>query len=208
MSVHHLNEEEKGFALWMRMSGYRLLEIADFLGVSMQTICILCKNEGVKKEQCREAHGNARPTSERNQEICRLRREGITLAEIGIKFKITRERVRQVCKKDGVKKPPKAPAPLFPIKWFRLTMVRHLHACGYYRCGPCDAWLPGEDFSCLRTRRCRKCTARYVNEWYHKNHSRSLKAAREYRRANKDKTSLYGKRYREKRKKQSGGSAC
>lgn len=45
---------------------------------------------------------------ERNTEICRLYVEGATLQEVGEGFKLSRERVRQILRKNGVYKKDRA----------------------------------------------------------------------------------------------------
>ena len=44
---------------------------------------------------------NESEKKDRNREILELRTQGLSLRQIGDKFLITRERVRQICKKYG-----------------------------------------------------------------------------------------------------------
>ena len=46
---------------------------------------------------------------ERNRRIVELRQSGLTLAEVGAKFGITKERVRQIVKEAGVVAEPQSP---------------------------------------------------------------------------------------------------
>lgn len=46
---------------------------------------------------------------ERNRRIVELRQGGLTLAEVGAKFGITKERVRQIVKEAGVVPEPQSP---------------------------------------------------------------------------------------------------
>lgn len=46
-------------------------------------------------------HGPRKWLTERNEEIVKLRRSGMTLQQVGERFQITRERVRQIVERFG-----------------------------------------------------------------------------------------------------------
>jgi Sigma-70, region 4 len=95
-----------------------------------------------------------------------MRRQGMSLEDIGRKYGCSRERIRQIQKLSGVD-----PKELhvyvtnhkqrYPIPGFVGAMKRELRNHGYRWCGQeCKAWLPVEAFSVCSNACCRKCNTR------------------------------------------------
>ena len=150
----------------MRRQGITLQAIARELNLGVSSVANICARHKVKREG-KLVHN---PLSlvwtklqDRNAEMCELRRQGKTLQEIGDKFNITRERVRQLCDKFSAVKPP--PPQQWPIPGFNLRMRRWLWAAGYRKCyGGCGLWSCGITNT---NTRCRACNAALANQYYH-----------------------------------------
>lgn len=97
-------KEEKQKIIDLRNEGYTYAAIAEMTGIAEHNVTNYCKKAGAKS-----GHGhlgrknNGSPVAARNETIRELRKEGLTLAQIGEIYDITRERVRQLCV--GIKSP-------------------------------------------------------------------------------------------------------
>ena len=98
------SEEEKQKVVGLRKEGYVCRAISEMTDVKLHYVRIICQDVATGK-----AYGHlgrkksCNPFDDRNEKIRELREQGLTLKEIGGMYKITRERVRQLC--EGVKKP-------------------------------------------------------------------------------------------------------
>ena len=99
-------------------------------------------------------------------DIVAMRRQGMTMSEIGRKYGCTRERIRQIQKLSGVDPKDLRTSTVnhkqrYPIPGFFTAMKQELLNHGYRWCGQeCKAWLPATEFSAVRTTCCRKCNTR------------------------------------------------
>ena len=92
---NHINLEQ--FKYMYYEEGMLQKDIAKFHGISVSTLYKMMDFHKMERKH--------KKTSKRDREICNLRIEGLTLANIGKKFNITRERVRQILTYYNVSKP-------------------------------------------------------------------------------------------------------
>lgn len=131
--------------------------------------------------------------------IYAMRSRGCTLQEIATTFfGVSRERIRQICKKGDAWPPPK-PLRLYPKK-FGCAMRRHLYAAGIYWCCVCRRWLGAKQFPPIPYNRCRECNTKRKVAAYHAHLEQSRAVAVKWQRANRDKCKEYTRRYLAKRK--------
>ena len=110
-----LSPEVREEIIKLRKAGYIYAAITRKLGVSRCSVSRICKDAGIPKpppgKQLGRKLGSGRykrvfspsPFQDRNDEMRELRRQGLTLREIGDKYGITEERARQLCV--GIERP-------------------------------------------------------------------------------------------------------
>lgn len=77
------------------MQGATTRELSERHALSLQMVCKVLRDAGIKANR-------KKPPTERALKMASMFRQGITLAKIGEQFGITRERVRQLLKKQGI----------------------------------------------------------------------------------------------------------
>lgn len=78
-------------------------ELAEKYGVSTPTVLSRVRAAGVARRRGpRQGHGSKRMCPDRDAAIAARRRSGETLQSIGDEYGLTRERVRQICQREGV----------------------------------------------------------------------------------------------------------
>jgi len=85
------------------MSGDRLLRIPNVGPKAIAEISQALADATVRSDDPLECLGlpTARVSSERDRELIRMRQQGVTLAQLARRFRISRERVRQILERDG-----------------------------------------------------------------------------------------------------------
>jgi DNA-binding CsgD family transcriptional regulator len=102
---HFYSNDQRQEIVSLRKQGYVIRAIAEKLDLNERCVNHACKHAGLGGtigHLGRKPMGTS-PFSERNGEMRDLRGQGLTLQQIGDKYGITRERVRQLCV--GVEKP-------------------------------------------------------------------------------------------------------
>jgi DNA-binding CsgD family transcriptional regulator len=85
-------------AIALAKDGHYPAEIARITGMSAGGVMLLLRREGVTPGK----HTHTQPNKDRAAKIADMFRQGVTLERIGAQFGITRERVRQILKRDGL----------------------------------------------------------------------------------------------------------
>jgi hypothetical protein len=103
-----------------------------------------------------------------------LSQSGLPLAEIGKRFGITRERVRQIIGESQRKYIPK------PVKWptryWHQTMLGWMNEQGYRKCSDCKLWKSDVTLG----KRCRGCARIHTIQWAAENPKQWRKLRRDY----------------------------
>jgi DNA-binding transcriptional MerR regulator len=126
----------------------------------------------------------------RIEQMNTLRDSGLSLSQIGERYGLTRERVRQLI--EGRKKPPKPPK--WPLKYFRRIMRQWLWDANIHRCGICKLWAC--DVTAVQ-RRCKECNRQRTAAYFATQHGRETQ--KRWQIKNPDKLRLYRKRWQAKR---------
>ena len=97
---------QAGVVVFLRKQGYVCRTIGEMVGLHTATVRLICNHADLAGTIGQVGRKRAQsPQHERNATMRELRSQGLTLQEIGEKYGITRERVRQICV--GVEKPKK-----------------------------------------------------------------------------------------------------
>ena len=185
----------------LRREGKTFRQIGIEFGVTGNTVHYLFKREFTAEElQSMRIEGKVvrikpgiyrSPKKERNREIANRRQAGEAFDSIGKSYGLTRERIRQICKRLGAKppeKPPEVPGKMVFHRW--------LKEAGYRRCyGTCKLWVPESQMSGLR---CRVCNAAQQHSLWIKDHDGMLEKRRAWQRKNPDKLKATMRRYRDR----------
>jgi len=150
----------------LRMAGKTFKQIAAELGGKPGTVRALFVREFTTEErqsmrrtwkvERKEARNSPSLNQNRNLEIAERRRAGEALAAIGKDYGVTREYVRQICKRLGAEPPAKPIESKLPG---RKVFHRWLKAAGYRKCyGGCKQWKRVEEMT-SRSAFCRPCNA-------------------------------------------------
>jgi len=96
---YYYSKEQRREIVSLRSQGYVIRAIAEELDLAENCVKHACDNAGLKGTigHLGRKPMPGGPLDDRNEELRELRRQGLTLREIGDKYGITRERVRQLC---------------------------------------------------------------------------------------------------------------
>ena len=147
--------------------------------------------------------GRHHPT-ERDNNILALRHEGLTLTQIGARYGITKERVRQILWKLGASgRLPSLPKaqPVAP-RSFKKTIFRWLIELGYQYCSKCCLVKPLGDFMPKHQKKagisCRSCCSARMRIRYHES-DKIRQYLLTYQRNHRDKCKEYARKYQTKK---------
>ncbi len=176
-------------------SGKTLQQVGREFGCSAVIVARRLEQAGIAR---RLRGARSQENEARLSQMVEMRAAGQELRDIGKRFGVSRERVRQLLAKRGIAGRVARP-PVFPVRRFRSRMRAHLLGAGYGYCQPCRAWLCAAEFSPrMIGRLCRKCNALRVKLRYRSN-PQVRQRMYEYRKENPERVRAILHRYRAKR---------
>lgn len=147
-------------------AGYTVPELSELFGVRKETMRLRLKALDLKAN--RLPREEAAKLENRNDAICRLYTEGKTLQEVGDKYGITRERVRQILVKKGISERYTSQVPIREQKKENWAKVVGLYMQGYSRQEALDKLgftLSDIDLRCAKFTRVQRRMHRIASFW-------------------------------------------